>query len=169
MCILFYYHRQLPEWKRHFYEVIPEGAVCKLYFDLEFDKTLNPSSNGVSMVKTFVRLIQCELLSTFNIWCKEGCILHLDASTSVKFSQHLIFDFDQCIFKDNINAGHFVINTCEKLQMFFEGDSSLETSTIAQWKTFDLTKENLKGLLVKNKDNKSVLFCDTGRKHRFFP
>ncbi len=146
--------------------MIPEGAVCKLYFDLEFDKTLNPSSNGISMVKTFVKFIQCELLSAFNIRCKEDCILHLDASTSVKFSQHLIFNLDQCIFKDNINAGNFVTNACEKLQMFLQGDSSLDKSTLELWKTFNLPEENLVKFLVKNKDDNSVLFCDTGGKFK---
>lgn len=27
---------------RHFYEVIPEGSPCKLYFDLEFPRAANP-------------------------------------------------------------------------------------------------------------------------------
>ncbi len=114
------------------------------------------------MVRTFVKFIQCELLSAFNIWCKEDCILYLDASTSVKFSQHLIFNLDQCIFKDNINAGHFVINACEKLQMCLQGDSSVDKSTIELWETFNLSEENLVKLQVKNKDDSLVLFCDTG-------
>ena len=39
-----------------FYEVIPEGSACKLYFDLEFSRSLNPECNGASMVQTFTKV-----------------------------------------------------------------------------------------------------------------
>ncbi|MEQ2201213.1 hypothetical protein XENOCAPTIV_009133 [Xenoophorus captivus] len=44
-----------PQSLMHCYEVIPEEAVCKLYFDLEFHKPSNKGSDGKSMV---ARLIQ---------------------------------------------------------------------------------------------------------------
>lgn len=43
----------------HCYEVIPEGAVCKLYFDLEFQRAWNPGLDGEGMV---ARLIQVSIL-----------------------------------------------------------------------------------------------------------
>lgn len=43
----------------HCYEVIPEGAVCKMYFDLEFHKPSNRGSDGRSMVAL---LIQVEIM-----------------------------------------------------------------------------------------------------------
>lgn len=40
----------------HCYEVIPEGAVCKLYFDLEFQRIFNPSMDGESMVAFLIQV-----------------------------------------------------------------------------------------------------------------
>ena len=39
--------------KRHYYEVIPQGAPCKLFFDLEFSIELNPSVDGDHMCIDF--------------------------------------------------------------------------------------------------------------------
>ncbi|XP_019522481.1 PREDICTED: DNA-directed primase/polymerase protein [Hipposideros armiger] len=38
----------------HCYEVIPENAVCKLYFDLEFNKVANPEADGKIMVALLI-------------------------------------------------------------------------------------------------------------------
>lgn len=46
----------------HCYEVIPEGTVCKLYFDLEFHKPSNKEANGKTMVS---RLIQVKRFPNF--------------------------------------------------------------------------------------------------------
>lgn len=40
-----------------FYEIIPEGAACKLYFDLEFQKEFNPELDGVTMVTDLIKVI----------------------------------------------------------------------------------------------------------------
>lgn len=32
------------------------GAVCKLYFDLEFDRTVNPSVKGDELIETFIKV-----------------------------------------------------------------------------------------------------------------
>lgn len=40
----------------HCYEVIPEGAVCKLYFDLEFHKPSNKGSDGKTMVSLLIQV-----------------------------------------------------------------------------------------------------------------
>ena len=32
------------------------GAVCKLYFDLEFSRTLNPLVDSNSLVETFIKV-----------------------------------------------------------------------------------------------------------------
>lgn len=39
-----------------FYEIIPEGAACKLYFDLEFRRDLNPDADGGAMVQTLIKV-----------------------------------------------------------------------------------------------------------------
>ena len=45
--------RSFADLNKHtsFYEVIPEGATCKLYFDLEFSKEFNPEHDGNEMVR----------------------------------------------------------------------------------------------------------------------
>lgn len=48
----------------HCYEVIPEGSVCKLYFDLEFHKPSNKEAEGKTMVS---RLIQVRCFSNFHL------------------------------------------------------------------------------------------------------
>jgi len=40
----------------HCYEVIPEGAVCKLYFDLEFHRPSNRGLDGKAMVAFLVQV-----------------------------------------------------------------------------------------------------------------
>lgn len=40
----------------HCYEVIPENAVCKLYFDLEFNKRANPEADGKKMVALLIEV-----------------------------------------------------------------------------------------------------------------
>lgn len=40
----------------HCYEVIPEGAVCKLYFDLEFDVASNAHLDGSKMVASLIQV-----------------------------------------------------------------------------------------------------------------
>lgn len=40
----------------HCYEVIPEGSVCKLYFDLEFHKPSNRGADGKAMVKSLIQV-----------------------------------------------------------------------------------------------------------------
>lgn len=40
----------------HCYEVIPEGTVCKLYFDLEFHKPSNKGADGKAMVSSLIEV-----------------------------------------------------------------------------------------------------------------
>lgn len=42
----------------HCYEVIPEGTVCKLYFDLEFHKPSNKGADGKAKVSSLIQ-VQC--------------------------------------------------------------------------------------------------------------
>ena len=50
-----HYYRQLAPDKRHFYEIIPEKAVCKLYFDLEYDKRLGINMKHYSVTFPLVQ------------------------------------------------------------------------------------------------------------------
>ncbi len=43
--------------ERNFYEVIPQGEPCKLYFDLEFGRAENPEGDGIAATQLLVRLV----------------------------------------------------------------------------------------------------------------
>ncbi len=52
---------------RHHYEVIRADRPCRLYFDLEFSRTLNPHANGPRMRRTLVREVCRELGMVFGL------------------------------------------------------------------------------------------------------
>ncbi|XP_053393469.1 DNA-directed primase/polymerase protein-like isoform X2 [Mercenaria mercenaria] len=113
--VFWHYYSQLDDDKRLHYEVIPEGAVCKLYFDLEYDKTVNPGCDGNHMVDIFIQYVCKALQATFRVTCTRKDVLDLQASTERKFSRHLIFQMKKAVFKDNIHAGRFVCSIMSRL------------------------------------------------------
>ncbi|XP_025099727.1 DNA-directed primase/polymerase protein-like [Pomacea canaliculata] len=127
--VFWHYYMQLDPLQRYHYEVIPEGAVCKLYFDLEFQRDLNTRADGEAMVDTFIRYVCVWLREMFQIQCDKSDILDLDASTESKFSRHLIFQTDNAVFSDNISAGNFVREIFWKLEdHLFSQDNSPQAS-----------------------------------------
>ncbi|XP_046544242.1 DNA-directed primase/polymerase protein-like [Haliotis rubra] len=167
-----HYYSQLKDCERHHYEVIPEGGVCKLYFDLEFAKEVNPNSNGLQMVDTFIKYVCTWMQHHYKVCCERQDVLDLDASTEKKFSRHLIFQLQDVVFKDNVTAGHFVhhlyplkgmegsANFSEKS----EGDiSNIGVSDDSCAMLDQFSDEELRSLVVMSKDLKPVLFCDMGR------
>ncbi|XP_061403853.1 DNA-directed primase/polymerase protein [Lethenteron reissneri] len=40
----------------HYYEVIPEGSTCHLYFDVEFSRESNPDLDGGSLTATLIKV-----------------------------------------------------------------------------------------------------------------
>lgn len=92
----------------HCYEVIPENAVCKLYFDLEFNKSANPQADGKKMVALLIEYVCKALQELYNVQCSSEDVFNLDSSTEEKFSRHLIFQLYDVAFKDNIHVGNFV-------------------------------------------------------------
>ena len=49
-------HREMPENTRHYYELIPQGHPCHLYFDLEFQRAWNPSARDDDLMRLFVQV-----------------------------------------------------------------------------------------------------------------
>ncbi|XP_065802513.1 DNA-directed primase/polymerase protein isoform X3 [Muntiacus reevesi] len=92
----------------HCYEVIPENAVCKLYFDLEFNRLANPGADGKKMVALLIEHVCKALQEFYRVNCSAEDVLNLDSSTEEKFSRHLIFQLGDVAFKDNIHVGNFV-------------------------------------------------------------
>ncbi|KAM8969220.1 DNA-directed primase/polymerase protein isoform X2 [Sarcophilus harrisii] len=104
---LWYYYKSRKNLM-HCYEVIPENAVCKLYFDLEFSKLANPGADGKEMVALLIKHVCRALQELFNVNCSAEDVLNLDSSTDEKFSRHLIFQLHNVAFKNNIHVGNFV-------------------------------------------------------------
>ncbi|XP_035664104.1 DNA-directed primase/polymerase protein-like [Branchiostoma floridae] len=149
-----------PNMDGHFYEVIPEGATCHLYFDLEFSKVVNPGSDGVAMVQTLIRCVCWFLKKKYNLTCTEEHVLDLESSTEEKFSHHLIFHLPGAAFQDNIHAGNFVHQMCEKLYLCTEQQSPLAGD--AELQELREAVPGLDQLVMKNKDGDRVLFIDAG-------
>ena len=83
---------------RNFYEVIPEGKPCKLYFDIDFkitddddDQRGRIKRNGFEELKLFLRKVKESLTEEFGVK-RFGDVIDLDSSTERKFSRHVIFD-----------------------------------------------------------------------------
>nr|XP_060634627.1 DNA-directed primase/polymerase protein isoform X3 [Anolis sagrei ordinatus] len=104
----FYYSKHRETSLMHCYEVIPETAVCKLYFDLEFYKPANKSADGKQMVAGLIEFVCEKLDEHYGVKCSAGDILNLDSSTEEKFSCHLIFQLHNAAFKNNIHIGNFL-------------------------------------------------------------
>lgn len=58
LCTYFFFIRTYTKSLMHCYEVIPEGTVCKLYFDLEFHMQSNKGADGKAMVSSLIQ-VQC--------------------------------------------------------------------------------------------------------------
>ncbi|XP_075786410.1 DNA-directed primase/polymerase protein isoform X3 [Pelodiscus sinensis] len=106
----FYYNKERKTSLMHCYEVIPEKAVCKLYFDLEFYKLVNPGADGKRMIAKLIELVSKKLEELYGVKCSAEDVLNLDSSTDEKFSHHLIFLLQKTAFKDNIHVGVYTRN-----------------------------------------------------------
>ncbi|XP_044170934.1 DNA-directed primase/polymerase protein-like [Acropora millepora] len=168
--------------QKNYYEVIPEGAPCRLYFDLEFKTKFNPDKDGTKMVDIFIKYVCYQLKSTYGLDCDRKFIVDLDSSTSSKFSRHLIFHLPGAVFKDNIHVGNFVQHIIASLQTKLgygleQPDSQLaersgirqscNDTTPASMYEEDAEKrgislEELEELFVKDEKGSFVTFCDEG-------
>ncbi|KAK4307002.1 hypothetical protein Pmani_021211 [Petrolisthes manimaculis] len=136
------------------YEVIQEGAVCKLYFDLEFPRAHNPCNNGSTMIDTFIAVVCHFIHQEFNLRCSRKNILELCSSTDAKFSKHLIFNIPNTAFADNIQVGNFVSMVCKKLEEFDEGRALVNIPGIEL--------QDIEQLFVLDFKKCRILFCDKG-------
>ncbi|KAM7328650.1 hypothetical protein ACRRTK_012742 [Alexandromys fortis] len=167
----------------HCYEVIPENAVCKLYFDLEFNKLANPGADGKRMVALLIEHVCKALEELYHVHCSAEDVFNLDSSTEEKFSRHLIFQLHDAAFKDNIHVGNFVRKILQPaLHLITQEDEDkipeemgheascfsdvpLEQGTSEAWETPELPKQHspdLSFLVVKNGVGEKCLFVDLG-------
>ncbi|XP_070842083.1 DNA-directed primase/polymerase protein [Chaetodon trifascialis] len=186
---LWHYYRAYTQTLMHCYEVIPEGAICKLYFDLEFHKPSNQGADGKAMVSSLIQYVCDKLMEIYGITCTTNNVLNLDSSTEEKFSRHLIFNLQNAAFKDNIHVGRFIHEILQPVLNTAAGGSRLDvgrTSVVENSetrthgvsvgtaaKTADmadspktkrrkLEERDRRFLQVKNKDGQDCLFVDLG-------
>ncbi|XP_076004101.1 DNA-directed primase/polymerase protein [Genypterus blacodes] len=182
---LWHYYRTYPQSLMHCYEVIPEGAVCKLYFDLEFHKSSNTGADGRAMVSFLIQYVCEKLMEVYGIECSAKDVLNLDSSTDEKFSRHLIFNLQNAAFKDNMHVGKFIHGILQEVLSSPEHRRYLDTGTeedrgthtpqtqsnptktgmladSPQTKRRKQEDQDLSILWVKNKDGQQCLFVDLG-------
>ncbi|XP_010863692.2 DNA-directed primase/polymerase protein [Esox lucius] len=173
---LWHYYSTYRQSLMHCYELIPEGAVCKLYFDLEFHRPSNSRRDGKVMVASLIQYVCEKLKDVFGIECSEKDVLNLDSSTEEKFSRHLIFILPNAAFKDNIQVGQFIHAILQPVLSLHRrgrelekdlggvtedrGERGLKRNSQAMRPKHE--DRDLSFLLVKNKDGQDVLFVDLG-------
>ncbi|XP_078418244.1 DNA-directed primase/polymerase protein isoform X2 [Cetorhinus maximus] len=174
---LWFYYRKYQKSLMHCYEVIPEGSVCHLYFDLEFIKQANPECDGKQMVVKLIQYVCQKLEEMYNVNCSVKDILNLDSSTHQKFSRHLVFHLPNAAFKNNVHVGVYTKNRNFRLYK----SSKLGKSTsfeVAEDNQFvpkpekNVSREELFFLssLVSNvrfSDGLAVLTCDSSDTKKF--
>ena len=149
------YYKQFPSGTRHYYEVIPQDAHCHLYFDLEFDKSVNKNINGADLIEVWIAVVIFCLKKTFNISASRKNIVELDSTTDAKFSQHQIWHLSNAAFRNNFEAGKFVRNMCSIVR------STLSDDSMSQKHRFHPTLDDKLNLLMVNKSTgEKVLFVD---------
>ena len=107
---------------RTFYEIIYSDTHCKLYFDIEYDKVLNPNNDGKGGLASFVYLLRDKLFTLCGINSSlfgephiagkdsDGELYIMDATDANKFSKHIILHLDHIIiFKDQYDVRMFVL------------------------------------------------------------
>ena len=161
-------YRKMPRNKRNFYEVIPEGHSCRLYFDLEFYRDVNPGLQGTDITEVFMNLVCFYLQQMYDIQCDRRNIVDLDSSTALKFSRHLIFHLPKAVFCSNIDCGSFVKYVYEMARRKLAKNSNSDHSDFRPMDV-NLEKEieppdgiNIEMLFVNNKDGRKAFFADLG-------
>jgi hypothetical protein len=142
------------------YEVIPEFTPCKLYMDLEFETEFNPNHNGLEMTELLIKILSHRLFQLYHLKIDRSMILDLDSSTPLKFSRHLIYQIPFLCFASNYEVGLLIQDIAVWI---WEQDNKICGD-------LEISKEQLKQLIVKDRHGKDKLFCDTGvySKNRHF-
>uniref|UniRef100_H2XVZ6 DNA-directed primase/polymerase protein n=1 Tax=Ciona intestinalis TaxID=7719 RepID=H2XVZ6_CIOIN len=156
-----FYYSQKSFGERHFYEVIQENAHCHLYFDIEFNKTMNPEKNGGNMISIWIAYVCSCLLRSFCLKLTRKCFVELESSSDVKYSQHVVVHMPQgCVFKDNIHAGRFVKKICRDLKEYLSLEPKTAPSDILWIEELEF-RDKLQDLVVKT-TNGNGIFIDEG-------
>ena len=170
-----FYHKykQMNKGDLAFYEIFRPDFPCRLYFDIEFDQTLNPNEDGETAMIIFRKFLIQQVRSKFGVDISQfrahennafsDHMVELDASNSKKFSRHIIITFPgNLVFQDNAHAGRFVKLLCTEItNSTLMHDSNNSNSMLVSDDALPLRSLFF---LKKDKDDiiKRVLFVDQG-------
>ena len=133
--------------ERHFYEIIPDGVPCKLYFDLEYKLAPNEGCDAEALVASFKSLVSGELEQAYGVSVDPEMILDLRSASAGKFSSHLIWDLPGVAFADNVQAGNFVLSMLSRFRACISDGQDPRSAA-------------MKRLLVKNEQGETEFFVD---------
>ena len=137
------YRKMCPE-TRCLYEIIRYPNPCKLYFDIEYNKQINKYLNGDASMVIFKDFLVKYIDNTLQISITMENIMDLNSSDDNKFSRHLIVNFKNTLFNNNIECGIFVSSLCNTIINMVKQNSD------------DLLNQ----LIVNKVNNKKGLFID---------
>jgi hypothetical protein len=98
------YRRLAPEARTH-YEVIRADHVCNLYFDVEF-KFAEHAGISAEQACALLRALKAHVAALLRT--DVSCFCELDASTSTKFSRHLVLRSPTVCFTSAVAVGVWV-------------------------------------------------------------
>ncbi|KAK2579199.1 hypothetical protein KPH14_002719 [Odynerus spinipes] len=161
--VYWWYYKDRPPETRCSYEIIPDGAPCCLYVDLEFLFELNHESNGPRMTNTLIDILSAFMLKEWRLPCNRSNIINLDSTNKEKFSRHLIFAIKDVAFRDNFHVGRFMKYVCMEITNYL-ATAETQHDILSTW-----DKSNIEELFVNTKNGRK-LFIDTGvyTKNRHF-
>ncbi|KAI9360816.1 hypothetical protein DFJ73DRAFT_59732 [Zopfochytrium polystomum] len=145
---------------RTYYELIPEGSPCHLYFDLEYKFALNPHLDPNRMMKAFKQLIAKQLQKSFGVIANYPGIVDLVSSSTEKFSRHLVVRIPNALWKNNAHIGRFVDHLCLQVRLRFDELGKQENRSAEEAAEL----EDLSNLFVATdrEQSEKTLFIDTG-------
>ena len=109
---------KLPQGEKHFYEVIRTEEPRKLYFDIEFVKTLNVGKDEAETMTSFYAFLFEFLNRHFAVDAERKEFLELDSSSETKFSRHVIWCGDnKIVFQNYDTVKAFMDNFLKELEM----------------------------------------------------
>ncbi|CAH8495519.1 unnamed protein product [Schistosoma turkestanicum] len=114
----FHTYKQMVPSSRCHYEVIMVDRPAKLYLDLEFCRLSNENKDGEVAVDTFLKALCACIQFFYDITIKPSEIFILDASTSKKFSQHVIINNKNLVFHNNLEQGQLIRLLCKSLSQY---------------------------------------------------
>uniref|UniRef100_A0AC35G1M8 DNA-directed primase/polymerase protein n=1 Tax=Panagrolaimus sp. PS1159 TaxID=55785 RepID=A0AC35G1M8_9BILA len=154
-----FWYRNLYRLPRHFYEIIQEGLPCRLYFDLEFNKSDNPDLKENEILSKFLQFVCSLIKEMYHIEISEKSFLLLDSTTDQKFSVHATCHFpNSYLFPNNVAMREFIAKLTQRMSETGIGIVKKENEETFICDPAVYTKNRSFRILLSSKCNKNVIF-----------